>query len=48
MISKKHANFILNFNRATANDVVKLIEIVKKKVKKSFGIKLKEEIRIVS
>ena len=48
MISKKHANFILNFNRATANDVVKLIEIVKKKVKKSFGIELKEEIRIVS
>ncbi|MBL7197727.1 MAG: UDP-N-acetylmuramate dehydrogenase [Candidatus Omnitrophica bacterium] len=47
MISNKHANFILNFNRATANDVIKLINIVKKKVQDKFGIKLKEEIRIV-
>ena len=48
MISNKHANFILNFNRATANDVIKLIKIVKKKVRNSFDIKLKEEIKIVS
>lgn len=48
MISNKHANFILNFNRATANDVMQLIKIIKKKVQNSFGIELKEEIKIVS
>ena len=48
MISNKHANFILNFNRASADDVIKLIEIAKKMVKNRFGINLKEEIKIVS
>lgn len=47
MISCKHANFILNFNRATANDVIKLIDIAKKNVWNRFKISLKEEIRIV-
>lgn len=48
IISKKHANFILNFNRAKASDVIKLMGIIKKKVKNSFDIKLREEIKIVS
>ncbi|MFC1708548.1 UDP-N-acetylmuramate dehydrogenase [Candidatus Omnitrophota bacterium] len=48
MISNKHANFILNFNRATANDVIKLINIAKRRVKNRFGVTLKEEIKIVS
>ncbi|MFH1621883.1 MAG: UDP-N-acetylmuramate dehydrogenase [Candidatus Omnitrophota bacterium] len=47
MVSKRHANFILNFNRATANDVIKLINRIKRRVKDKFGIKLKEEIKIV-
>ncbi|MDD5006123.1 MAG: UDP-N-acetylmuramate dehydrogenase [Candidatus Omnitrophica bacterium] len=47
MISHKHANFILNFNRATANDVVKLIQLAKRKVRNNFGIGLTEEIKIV-
>lgn len=47
MISKKHANFILNFNQASADDVINLINIVKKKVQDEFGIKLREEIKIV-
>lgn len=46
-VSEKHANFILNFNSATANDVIKLIGRVKARVKKTSGIELKEEIRIV-
>jgi UDP-N-acetylmuramate dehydrogenase len=48
MISQKHANFILNFNRATAKDVVELINIIKKKVRDRYRINLREEIKIVS
>jgi len=43
-ISEQHPNFILNFNNAKAKDVEKLIKLAKKKVKKKFGAKLKEEI----
>jgi UDP-N-acetylmuramate dehydrogenase len=43
-ISEKHANFILNLGRAKAKDVLKLIKLIKEKVKKKFGIVLKEEI----
>jgi len=48
IVSNKHANFILNFNNAKAEDVLKLINKIKSDVKKSFGIKLEEEIKIVS
>lgn len=44
-ISEKHANFIINTGGATANDVRQLIELIKKQVKKKFGIELKEEIQ---
>ncbi|MCK4520300.1 UDP-N-acetylmuramate dehydrogenase [Candidatus Parcubacteria bacterium] len=43
-ISKKHANFIVNLDNAKAEDVLKLINLAKKKVKQKFGIELKEEI----
>lgn len=46
-ISEKHANFIINIGNAKANDIIKLISLVKAKVKKKFGIKLQEEIIIV-
>jgi len=46
-ISEKHANFIINQNRAKAKDVFKLINLIKKKVKNKFGIKLEEEIELV-
>lgn len=48
MISERHANFILNFNKATFNDIMQLVRIAKRKVKDNFGIELKEEIKIVS
>jgi len=44
-ISEKHANFIINTGRARAEDVVKLIKIIKNKVRRKFGIKLEEEIQ---
>lgn len=46
-VSTRHGNFILTTSKATATDVYKLIEHVKKKVKDEFGIELKEEVEFV-
>ncbi|MFH1780607.1 MAG: UDP-N-acetylmuramate dehydrogenase [Candidatus Nealsonbacteria bacterium] len=43
-ISNVHANFIVNLGTATAQDVLLLIKLIKKTVKKKFKINLKEEI----
>ena len=47
MVSNKHAGFIVNENNATAEDVLKLIDHVKKCVFEKFGVKIEEEIRII-
>ena len=47
MVSKKHANFIINYNKATGDDVIELIEKIKDKVKKEYDIDLKVEQEIV-
>jgi len=44
-ISEKHANFIINLGKGQAKDVIRLINLVKKKVKKKFGVELEEEIQ---
>ncbi len=46
-VSDKHANFIINQNRASANDIETLIETIQKKVKQRFSIELKTEVRII-
>lgn len=46
-ISNHHANFVLNTNEATAGDVLKLINLIKKKAKETYGINLKEEIFLI-
>ncbi|MFA5248120.1 MAG: UDP-N-acetylmuramate dehydrogenase [Patescibacteria group bacterium] len=46
-ISLEHANFIVNTGRATAKDVLELIEFVKKEIELRFKIKLEEEIVIL-
>lgn len=46
-VSEKHAGFIINYDNATAKDVIYLIKYVKEKVDEKYGIKIKEEIRIV-
>lgn len=46
-LSEKHANFIINLGGGKANDVKKLINLVKNKVKKRFRTILKEEIQYV-
>jgi UDP-N-acetylmuramate dehydrogenase len=48
MVSLKHANFIVNYNNATAKDVHDLIVYEKEEVKKKFGIELKIEQEFVN
>lgn len=47
-VSEKHANFIVNYNNATSDDIVKLIEYIKKKVKEKYNIDLKVEQEFVN
>ena len=47
MVSEKHSGFIVNFNRATADDVIELINAVKEKVYKEFKVELEAEVRII-
>ena len=47
MISEKHSNFFVNKNKATFDDMKKLIDFVKKNVKEKTGIDLDLEIEIV-
>ncbi len=42
-----HANFIINLGGAKAEDVLRLANILKKKVKERFGIELEEEVIVV-
>ena len=46
-ISEKHANFIVNLGGAKAEDVFKLINLAKKKVKETFGVLLETEVQLV-
>lgn len=46
-ISEKHANFIVNAGGATSQDVLDLIEVVRKEVEGKTGIRLECEIRQV-
>lgn len=47
IVSKTHANFILNMGKAKAEEVEKLIEEVKTEVFKKFGVKLSLEIQVI-
>ena len=44
MVSKKHANFVINKNQATATDIFKLTEEIIAKVKADSGITLEREV----
>lgn len=46
LISEKHANFIVNTGNAKAKEVLSLISLIKKEIKKKYGIELKPEIKI--
>jgi UDP-N-acetylmuramate dehydrogenase len=47
MVSPKHANYIVNFDNATANDVIELVKIIRKTVKEKTGIELEMEVKLV-
>ncbi len=47
MVSLKHANFIENIGNAKFEDVKNLIEYIKERVYKKFGINLEEEVIII-
>jgi UDP-N-acetylmuramate dehydrogenase len=47
MISDRHANFIINLGRAKAEEVIRLMEIVEKKVYEEKGISLEREVKVV-
>jgi UDP-N-acetylmuramate dehydrogenase len=43
-VSLEHANFIVNTGRATAKDVLDLVDLIKKEIKLRFSVDLEEEI----
>ena len=45
-VSLRHANFILNRGNACARDVLKLMDLIKKRVKYKFNVNLQPEIKI--
>ncbi len=47
VVSEKHANFILNTGRATAADILELMETVQETVLSKFGILLEPEVQII-
>ncbi len=46
-VSKKHAGFIINRGKATALEVLQLIETIKKEILKKYGFEPKEEIEFL-
>jgi len=48
MISDFHANIIVNFDKAKAEEILFLIDLCKEKVYKKFKIQLKEEIIVIN
>ncbi len=45
-VSEKHPNFIVNMGGATASDVKRLIETVKRRVAEATGVALEEEVEL--
>ncbi|MBM4338622.1 MAG: UDP-N-acetylmuramate dehydrogenase [Deltaproteobacteria bacterium] len=47
MISDRHANFIINLGKASAEDILRLIEWMERKVYEEKGISLEREVKVV-
>jgi UDP-N-acetylmuramate dehydrogenase len=47
MVSDHHANFIVNLGKATAEEVIRLMERVEKKIYEEKGISLEREVMVV-
>lgn len=46
-VSRLHANYFINYNNGTADDFMKLMDIVKNTVSSKFGVLLEPEIKII-
>ena len=46
-ISEKHANFIVNFDKATSSDIFNLMQFIQQKVFEKFGVTLESEIQLI-
>ena len=44
VISERHANFIVNRHGATAADIFTLMDLIREKVRKGYGVELEEEV----
>ncbi len=47
MVSEKHAGFVINYDNATATDILNLMEHIKREVYMRFGVELEPEVKIV-
>jgi UDP-N-acetylmuramate dehydrogenase len=47
MVSDRHANFITNLGKATAEEVINLMELVERKAYEEKGISLEREVRVI-
>lgn len=47
MVSEKHAGFVINYDNATATDILNLMEHIKSEVYMRFGVELEPEVKIV-
>ena len=45
-ISEEHANFIINSGNASSDDIIALIDLIKKTIEEKFSVGLEEEIKI--
>lgn len=46
-VSDKHAGFVINTGGATASDVIRLTDEIKKKIMEIYGIKLELEVKVI-
>jgi UDP-N-acetylmuramate dehydrogenase len=47
MVSERHANFIINLGKAKAEEVIRLMEFVEKRIYEEKGISLEREVKVV-
>jgi UDP-N-acetylmuramate dehydrogenase len=47
MVSKKHSGFVINYDSATAEDILTLIDNVREKVYEQFGVELETEVKVL-
>ncbi|MCR5736251.1 MAG: UDP-N-acetylmuramate dehydrogenase [Eubacterium sp.] len=46
-VSEKHCGFVINYDNATATDIIQLMQDVKQKVKEQFDVELEPEVKII-